>query len=131
MFSPDADVSPYDPSTSTVTIKPDAVPRVVKHENTRMTEQETGGKSLSAPPSPTHSRIDAAIEGIPCEYSHTSVPISRLSPRRSPQITNHRRLLASSQCTIAHCGTDGCKGSQATHDVGDIACHASNYIPIR
>ncbi|KAG9314468.1 nuclear protein DGCR14 [Chiua virens] len=67
MFPPDADVSPYDPSTSTISVKPEVVPKVVKHDNTRLPEQDTTGKSqsLSAPPSPTRSRIDAAIEGTP------------------------------------------------------------------
>jgi len=67
MFPPDADVSPYDPSTSVVSAKPDAVPKVVKHANTRLPEQDDTGKtqSPSAPPSPTQSRIDAAIEGTP------------------------------------------------------------------
>ncbi|KAG6381284.1 nuclear protein DGCR14 [Boletus reticuloceps] len=67
MFSPDADVSPYDPSTSVVSVKADAVPGVVKHSNTRLPEQDTASKSqgLSVPPSPTQSRIDAAIEGTP------------------------------------------------------------------
>lgn len=74
MFPPDADVSPYDPSTSTVSVKIDVVPRVVKHDNTRLPEQNNEGKpqSLSAPPSPTHSRIDAAIEGTPCKFIHTT-----------------------------------------------------------
>ncbi|KAG8219906.1 nuclear protein DGCR14 [Butyriboletus roseoflavus] len=67
MFPPDADVSPYDLPTSTVSVKADVVPRVVKHDNTRLLEQDTAGKrqSLSVPPSPTQSRIDAAIEGTP------------------------------------------------------------------
>jgi len=67
MFPPDADVAPYDPSTSIVSVKADAVPRVVKHRNTRLPEHDPAGKteSLSVPPSPTQSRIDAAIEGTP------------------------------------------------------------------
>lgn len=74
MFPPDADVSPYDPSTSIVSSKADAVPGVVKHDNTRLPEQDIVGKteSLSVPPSPTQSRIGAAIEGTPCRSIHTA-----------------------------------------------------------
>ncbi|KAH0838403.1 nuclear protein DGCR14 [Lanmaoa asiatica] len=80
MFPPDADVSPYDPSTSIVPVKADVVPRVVKHDNTRLPEQDTTGKtqSLSVPPSPTQSRIDAAIEGIPCKFIHSTFLPSHL-----------------------------------------------------
>lgn len=76
MFPPDADVSPYDPSTSTVSVKTDVVPREVKHDNTRLPEQDVTGKtqSLSTPPSPTQSRIDAAIEGTPCRFVHVTFP---------------------------------------------------------
>ncbi|KAF9240887.1 nuclear protein DGCR14 [Melanogaster broomeanus] len=67
MFPPDADVSPYDPSTSTIIVKAKVDPKVIKHGNTRLLEQDDADKSrsLSAPPSPTHSRIDAAITGTP------------------------------------------------------------------
>ncbi|KIJ68327.1 hypothetical protein HYDPIDRAFT_24617 [Hydnomerulius pinastri MD-312] len=67
MFPPDADVSPYDPSTSIVSAKPKVTPKVIKHGNTRLPEQDDTDhpRSLSAPPSPTHSRIDAAITGTP------------------------------------------------------------------
>ena len=80
MFPPDADVSPYDPSTSIVSVKADAVPRMVKHGNTRLPEQDPAGKteSLSVPPSPTHSRIDAAIEGTPCKSIYTTFLSSNL-----------------------------------------------------
>ncbi|KAI0318469.1 nuclear protein DGCR14 [Amylostereum chailletii] len=65
MFSPDADVSPYDPtlvSTSKTNLK------VIKHGNTRLDEQEedaSATRGRSEPPSPTRSRIDAAIAGTP------------------------------------------------------------------
>ena len=43
---------------------------MIKHGSTRLSEQDNAGKSESpsAPPSPTHSRIDAAIEGTPCKF---------------------------------------------------------------
>ena len=90
MFPPDADVSPYDPSTSIISVKVDAVPRVVKHDNTRLPEQDTAAKpqSLSDPPSPTQSRIDAAIEGTPCKFIHTTSLSSNLGHRRSAKVTN-------------------------------------------
>ncbi|THH20837.1 hypothetical protein EW146_g593 [Bondarzewia mesenterica] len=69
MFSPDADVSPYDPSTSLVRSNAEPDPRVIKHSNTRLLEQEEGSstasRGLSVPLSPTRSRIDAAIAGTP------------------------------------------------------------------
>ncbi|KAF9229412.1 hypothetical protein BS17DRAFT_743465 [Gyrodon lividus] len=72
MFSPDADISPYDPSTSTISMAAEVNPKVIKHRNTRLPEQDEEGQSrgLSAPPSPTQSRIDAAIAGTP--YRHKS-----------------------------------------------------------
>jgi protein DGCR14 len=66
MFPPDADVSPYhQPSQK----EPEKHPRVIKYGNTRLPEQEdsaAASRSTSAPPSPTRSRIDAAIEGVSC-----------------------------------------------------------------
>ncbi|KAL1749101.1 nuclear protein Es2-domain-containing protein [Schizophyllum fasciatum] len=59
MFPPDADESPYHPKPT----EPKPKEKVVKHLNTRLPEQEDGEKSLSEPPSPTRSRIDAAIMG--------------------------------------------------------------------
>lgn len=78
MFSPDADITPYDPSTSAwrdSKLQPD--PKFIKHGNTRMPEHESsssnGGRGASEPPSPTRSRIDAAIAGTPCTFaSHQS-----------------------------------------------------------
>lgn len=77
MFSPDADISPYDPASSAWRdnkLQPD--PKFIKHGNTRMPEHEqssssTGGRGASEPPSPTRSRIDAAIAGTPCTFVHS------------------------------------------------------------
>ncbi|KAF6766307.1 nuclear protein Es2-domain-containing protein [Ephemerocybe angulata] len=66
MFSPDADVSPYHQTTSQK--EPEKHPKVIKYDNTRLPEQDqpsAASRSTSAPPSPTRSRIDAAIEGTP------------------------------------------------------------------
>lgn len=68
MFPPDADQSPYNPRPSLVSkdIKPPP-PKVIKYGNTRLPEQDDRpSRSMSAPPSPTRSRIDAAIAGTPC-----------------------------------------------------------------
>jgi len=72
MFSPDADVSPYHPppkATSTSDKKQEL--KMISHGNTRLVEQEhkTNSSGLSEPPSPTRSRIDAAISGTPCTSS--------------------------------------------------------------
>lgn len=63
MFSPDADTSPYHPPSATAET-PKSL-RKVDYAQTRLKEQEhdVGDKSLSAPPSPTRSRVDAAIAG--------------------------------------------------------------------
>ncbi|KAI0830651.1 nuclear protein DGCR14 [Trametes gibbosa] len=66
MFLPDADVSPYHPPVSTAAETPKGPPKVIKHTNTRLPEQDDKlDHSISAPPSPTRSRIDAAIAGTP------------------------------------------------------------------
>ncbi|KAI8980673.1 nuclear protein DGCR14 [Trametes punicea] len=67
MFPPDADVSPYHPPPTTKAVE-DAKgpPKAIKHLNTRLPEQDDKpDHSLSVPPSPTRSRIDAAIAGTP------------------------------------------------------------------
>lgn len=69
MFTPDADISPYDPSASSSSTKTKVDPKVIKYGNTRLPEQDVTdqSRSLSAPSSPTRSRIDAAISGTPCK----------------------------------------------------------------
>ncbi|KAF8973920.1 nuclear protein DGCR14 [Flammula alnicola] len=75
MFTPDADISPYHlpskPSEAEVN------PKAVNHTSTRLSEYEHGvgsSRATSAPPSPTRSRIDAAITGTPY---HPSSPKER------------------------------------------------------
>lgn len=66
MFSPDADMSPYHPRTSKAKASDDL--GIITHVNTRLPEQDEGdsqSRAASAPPSPTRSRIDAAITGTP------------------------------------------------------------------
>ncbi|KAI0778519.1 nuclear protein DGCR14 [Trametes elegans] len=66
MFPPDADVSPYHAPPANIVEDAKAAPRVIKHSNTRLPEQDDKpDHSISAPPSPTRSRIDAAIAGTP------------------------------------------------------------------
>ncbi|KAI0639743.1 nuclear protein DGCR14 [Trametes polyzona] len=66
MFAPDADVSPYHPPVSQAVEAPKGPPKAIKHTNTRLPEQDDKpDHSISAPPSPTRSRIDAAIAGTP------------------------------------------------------------------
>ncbi|KAI0800928.1 nuclear protein Es2-domain-containing protein [Fomes fomentarius] len=66
MFPPDADASPYNLLASQAAEDAKAPPKVVKHTNTRLPEQDDKpDHSISAPPSPTRSRIDAAIQGTP------------------------------------------------------------------
>jgi protein DGCR14 len=67
MFPPDADVSPYHPPMVTRPTKA-GDPKSIKHNSTRLPQDEhsaSSSRGLSAPPSPTRSRIDAAISGAP------------------------------------------------------------------
>ncbi|KAI0002063.1 nuclear protein DGCR14 [Russula vinacea] len=67
MFSPGADVSPYDPS-STQSTPAKGPPKTIKHGNTRLAEQDesmSSSRAMSEPPSPTQSRVDNAIAGTP------------------------------------------------------------------
>ena len=69
MFPPDADESPYHPKPAPLSkdSKPPP-PKIIKYGNTRLPEQDdTLSESISAPPSPTRSRIGAAIAGTPCK----------------------------------------------------------------
>jgi len=66
MFAPGADVSPYDPSSSSAAAK--GPPKTIKHGNTRLPEQDdapSSSRAASEPPSPTQSRVDNAIAGTP------------------------------------------------------------------
>ncbi|OJA10826.1 hypothetical protein AZE42_00285 [Rhizopogon vesiculosus] len=63
MFAPDADMTPYAPPASKA--KPSDDIKIITHGNTRLPEQDTQSRATSAPPSPTRSRIDAAITGTP------------------------------------------------------------------
>lgn len=70
MFPPDADEAPYHSSliltTKMATTKGET--KAITHANTRLPEQEHGPSSaVSEPPSPTRSRIDAAISGTRCK----------------------------------------------------------------
>lgn len=71
MFSPDADVSPYHPKTMN-SAEATGDPKSIKHSSTRLPGQEespSSSRAMSAPPSPTRSRINAAISGTPCKQS--------------------------------------------------------------
>ncbi|CDO76620.1 hypothetical protein BN946_scf184868.g34 [Trametes cinnabarina] len=66
MFPPDADVSPYHPPSVPKAEDAKGPPKAIKHMNTRLPEQDDKlDHSISAPPSPTRSRVDAAIAGTP------------------------------------------------------------------
>lgn len=74
MFPPDADVSPYQTSSSELLAEGSRTeaPTIV-HANTRLPEQSEGAEGSvagsSVPPSPTRSRIAAAISGLSCEFN--------------------------------------------------------------
>ncbi|KAF9460775.1 nuclear protein DGCR14 [Collybia nuda] len=67
MFPPDADESPYHPTLS-YNIKDGGDPKSIQYGSTRLSEQDHSSSSFhgdTAPPSPTRSRINAAITGTP------------------------------------------------------------------
>ena len=74
MFPPGADVSPYDPSSSsTNNTTAKGPPKTIKHGNTRLPEQDdtvSSSRAVSEPPSPTQSRVYNAIAGTPCTSFH-------------------------------------------------------------
>ncbi|KZV84294.1 hypothetical protein EXIGLDRAFT_741961 [Exidia glandulosa HHB12029] len=59
MFPPDADTSPFAPNPL------ESDPKEIKHNNTRLPEQSESAEDVDEPPSPTQSRIAAAIAGTP------------------------------------------------------------------
>ncbi|KIY45469.1 hypothetical protein FISHEDRAFT_67022 [Fistulina hepatica ATCC 64428] len=82
MFSPDADESPYHMAGKP---PPPPDPKSIKHGSTRLPEQDNSSVNPSEPPSPTRSRIDAAIQGVPYRpRSRTSDPFSLVPAVPSP-----------------------------------------------
>jgi len=67
MFSPDANESPYDPSAFKA-LTP-SQPKSITHSATRMPSPPPQSGNPNEPPSPTHSRIAAAIAGMPYQPS--------------------------------------------------------------
>lgn len=67
MFPPDADQSPYDNISSVpVPVPAKGGLRSIHYGGTRIVEREEAS-GVTEPSSPTHSRVDAAIAGRPCE----------------------------------------------------------------
>jgi hypothetical protein len=64
MFPPDADITPYG-AANMANIPND--PKSVEHRNTQIPEQDT----LYRPPSPTPSRIDAALSKNQCKLYYS------------------------------------------------------------
>ncbi|TFK57155.1 hypothetical protein OE88DRAFT_1619106 [Heliocybe sulcata] len=79
MFPPDADVLPYAGSASTSKLNDETIaPKVIMYDSTRLPEQDSNHRETrSEPPSPTRSRIDAAIAGTP--YRPKSPTINNFS----------------------------------------------------
>jgi len=67
MFTPDANESPYDPSTYTALTS--SQPKSISHSATRMPSPPPQSGNPNEPPSPAHSRIAAAIAGVPYQPS--------------------------------------------------------------
>jgi protein DGCR14 len=69
MFAPDADESPYHQSTKPSIPKPITEgirePKSITYSSTRLPSPPPESSEQMVPPSPTRSRIDAAISGVP------------------------------------------------------------------
>ncbi|KAF5390310.1 hypothetical protein D9757_002814 [Collybiopsis confluens] len=68
MFPPDADSSPYHEKPNVLSPSPNGEQRSILYSSTRLAEQEEStdvNRPLSEPPSPTRSRVNAAIAGTP------------------------------------------------------------------
>lgn len=80
MFPPDADESPYHPTNLTAA---PSDPKLIKYGNTRLLEYEhssSSSRGRSAPPSPTRSRVDAAITGTPYHPKSPAINAFSLVP---------------------------------------------------
>jgi hypothetical protein len=79
MFTPDADVSPYHPPAATAE-NPKSLKKVdYGHTRLKTQEHDVGDKPLSAPPSPTRSRVDAAIAGTSMSSSDNDLVVLSLN----------------------------------------------------
>lgn len=86
MFAPDADIAPYDHPEPETDVVNDF--KEINYASTRLEEHTVGDAApVSAPPSPTRSRIDAAITGTPCGSKMPALLRSLItySMSRSPQ----------------------------------------------
>lgn len=125
MFSPDADESPYHPTSINAAVDD---PKFIKYGNTRLPEYEAGPSGQSAPPSPTRSRIDAAIAGTPCRLILMLKEFASFVFYRPTEVTSAISYTDSSISDPFRTWTSCCK---ATHDLGDTQRHTSHYISNR
>ena len=107
MFAPGADLSPYDPSNSSANTVAKGPPKIIKHGNTRLLEQDdtlSSSRAMSEPPSPTQSRVDNAIAGTPCASFHVDcIPVQcRPFTHRQAKVTRSRQFLLRSIATVAY-----------------------------
>jgi len=134
MFPPDADITPYETSGSAAANRARGEPKVIKHGNTRLQQEEsTDSHSISAPPSPTRSRIDAAIAGTPCKLDQLSAfsysVLTKLFTR-PPKITNNKQLLSGSHYAIPNPLGARSSSSKTTHDLGNSERHPTHTLSI-
>jgi len=132
MFPPDADASPYHPPPQSK--EAERNPKIVKHANTRLPEQDEdtlGRRSLSQPPSPTRSRIDAAITGTPCKPEVLQSLAISLYFDRSSATPEREQLLARARPTFAHPSRTWFESRETVDDMGNNHLHPSHYWQIR
>jgi len=104
MFPPDADSSPYHQRPKPVVV-PKGEEKSIAYGSTRLPEQDDStstSRCLSEPPSPTRSRIDAAIQGTECKLSGPYTVLTTCSfHSRSPQVSYKRQILSGTQSTFS------------------------------
>jgi hypothetical protein len=129
MFLPDADAPSHNAHRPAALAKGD--PKVIKHSNTRLPEQEEGptaARRLSAPPSPTRSRIDAAIVGEPCASTLLFLrcaPSDVFGACRPTKVARRRRIFLRPRHAVADAVRARARGREAVDDDGHTPRHAT------
>ena len=144
MFPPDADTDPSDapsfqqPVASTSAL-PLGDPKGIRYHATRLMEVENGGRdgSVGGTPSPSRSRINAAISGTPCTplvslYSlslrlHRANPVCARSRSRTnlPHSTSKRFLFRLCDPLPSSFPTPS-SSTPRTHDLGIDRSYSRN-----
>lgn len=116
MFPPDANQSPYELISSAPVPAPTrGEPKAIKYGATRIIEQEEPS-GAAEPSSPTHSRVDAAIAGRPCEWPRPPFFVWRIlkcgvdaSGGETPKVAGHSFVSETASPSPSQLGPIGLK----------------------